>query len=289
MELLGCNFYKQIFKSYKKIKNAGDPISIEKSKKLIKKAKLAINTHDREHQEVYSAIHEIRFFDFLRQKGIDVIMHSDVTAGPDFECDFGYIECVSITKGQGKNKTEYERIMSGHINRYKAGEPRIASSIYDKKCKYESYLKNKIIDNTKPRIIAVSTSILSNEVHHELSADLIKKVLYGIYTPVMQVQKNDNNKYFSNICYSYNTITRKGEMTFETGYFWKEDFKDVSAVILNHNAFTEDIEEDYFEIYLNPNANTPIDIKKIKDLSCFYLKSKTENNFVFHNVNKNLL
>ena len=281
MVLMGRNFYKQIFECYQKIKEAQDDAVLEKLDKLIEKVEISIQNRDREYQEVYSVIHEIRLYDFLQRNNISVRMSSDKVAGPDFECDFGYIECVSITKGKEKNKKAFENAMSNSINRYKAGETRITSVLSEKKSKYEKYIANKNIDITKPRIIAVSTSILSNEVHHELSTTLMQKILFGIDTPVVSVKKRGVNTISSEELYLYNDITKDNNKELKSAYFMDDDFKNISAVILNHNAFTEDINKAYFEIYLNPNANAPINISKIQNLNYFFLKSISDDEMIF--------
>ena len=281
MALMGRNFYKQIFECYQKIKETQDDAVLEKLDKLIEKVEISIQNRNREYQEVYSVIHEIRLYDFLQRNNISVRMSLDKVAGPDFECDFGYIECVSITKGEGKNKKAFENAMSNSINRYKAGETRITSVLSEKKSKYEKYIVNKNIDITKPRIIAVSTSILSNEVHHELSTTLMQKILFGIDTPVVSVKKQGVNTISSEELYLYNDITKGNNKEFKSAYFMDDDFKNISAVILNHNAFTEDINKAYFEIYLNPNANVPINISKIQNFNYFFLKSISDDEMIF--------
>lgn len=281
MVLMGRNFYKQIFECYQKIKEVQDDAVLEKLDKLIEKVEISIQNRNREYQEVYSVIHEIRLYDFLQRNNISVRMSSDKVAGPDFECDFGYIECVSITKGEGKNKKAFENAMSNSINRYKTGETRITSVLSEKKSKYEKYIVNKNIDITKPRIIAVSTSILSNEVHHELSTTLMQKILFGIDTPVVSVKKQGVNTISSEELYLYNDITKGNNKEFKSAYFMDDDFKNISAVILNHNAFTEDINKAYFEIYLNPNANVPINISKIQNFNYFFLKSISNDEMIF--------
>lgn len=274
---MGCNFYKQIFHAYKKIKDLTEPAIIEKRNKLIEKVKIAIKKHDREYQEVYSTVHEIRLFDFLLREKISVEMHTDKTVGPDFICDLGYIECVSITKGKEENKHSFETIMGGTTNRYLAGESRITTALLEKNTKYNKYIEKNILDLNKSRIIAISTSILSNEVNHVLSSKLLQKILYGIDSQVVSIKNKEINDF-----YSYNATVRKGENQFKTAYFLDEKFKNISAVILNHNAFTEDINKNYFEICLNPNATIPLKIEKIQNLKYLYLKSKNEKEYVFN-------
>ena len=281
MSLMGCNFYKQIFNCYQKLSSINNVVVKEKQNKLIDKVEIAIQKRDREYQEVYSVIHEIRLYDFLRRKSIGTRMNSDLDAGPDFESDFGYIECVSVTKGEGKNRDVFNETMSGRVNRYTAGEPRITSVIVDKKKKYDGYIVNNNIDKTKPRIIAVSTSILSNEVCCDLLAELMRKVLYGIDTPVIRVKKQGEKIIDTEEFFIYNNITTDKNKKFQSAYFENDDFKDISAVILNHNAFTEDINDKYFEIYLNPNANIPVDIQKVQGFKYFYLKSSREGEKIY--------
>ena len=41
-------------------------------------------------------------------------------------------------------------------------------------------------------------------------------------------------------------------------YFYYEEFQDISGVIVNNNAISEDLEKEYFCLLLNPFATVPM-------------------------------
>lgn len=275
------NFNKKIFSTYRKLVDLTDDTRVEKQKKLLKRAKEAIKRKDVEYQGVYSVVHEIEVFDFLKKEGLDVKMHTDKKSGPDIDCTLGYIECVSITKGDGENGEYFEEIIDGAHNGYKAGESRISSNLYDKWNKYEKYLNDNVIERNKPRIIAISTTMLSNRVHHTLSSVSIIKVLYGIDNPIWLFEKSGNRFIYVGEEYSYDDIIHKKNTIVKGAYFTNKLYHNISAVVLNNNAFTEEITEDRFEIYLNPYADIPIEIEKIQKFKHFYLESCVEDGLVY--------
>lgn len=165
----------------------------KKKDKLDYSYKQLCETEDCELQEFYSIVHELRTYYFLCNNNLTVHVQDDNHIGPDFLCsEIGYIECISITKGAvGTECRKYvEKCLSRSMNRYLAALPRITSAIIDKKNKYETYLSKQAIDPNIPRLIAINTSIFSNEFNSDSIIDLLLKILYGIGCQIMRVKIN---------------------------------------------------------------------------------------------------
>lgn len=164
------------------ISNSQDKNIISKRTKLDVSYNKLCELEDHEHQEFYSVVHELRLYSYLKQIGISVSAANDNKAGPDFISDIGYIECVCLTKGEKGTPQRkcLDDCLRGSMNRYVAALPRLTSVLLDKQKKFSDYLSRNLIDENKPRIIAVNTSIFSNEFHSDSNLDLALKVLYGI-------------------------------------------------------------------------------------------------------------
>lgn len=145
-------------------------------------------------QEFYSVVHELRLYQYIKDLGITVSVLNDNKTGPDFITDLGYIECVSATKGlKGLPERHYLETQLKHsMNRYVSAIPRLSSVIADKAKKYGIYLKDNVINEKIPRIIAINTSIFSNEFHYKLNLDNILKILYGIGCRTMNFARSSN-------------------------------------------------------------------------------------------------
>lgn len=239
-------------------------------------------------QEFYSVLHELRTYDYLQKKNYIIKSQNDNNVGPDFYVEgLGYIECISITKGEeGTVSREYiNKLLAGTFNRYKSALPRISSALIDKKIKFETYLNNKIIKKDIPRVIAINTSVFSNEFHSSLIIDLAQKILYGIGCQTI----NFKEKQVPGVeTHTFDIIGNKNnDKQLELGYFYNDDFKNISAVIITNNSVGEVLEDKYFNVYLNFRANCPICLDNIKNIRYFGLKSLDEKyvNFEWHNIN----
>lgn len=275
---------KYVFDCYKKISKYNNIECKKKRDKLFKKSIEAIESKKLFNNEIMGLFEEIRLFDYLNKIKLNANFIKETNKGsPDMMTDIGYIECVSMSEGAGKNKEIYDKIMSGHLNRYKAGEPRLTTSLCEKRQKYEAYLINKVIDDKKPRIIAINTSLFSDNVHSSEAEDIMLKILYGLGTQCITFNKNNNDD--DKIAkYIFGTSVAGGNCTFESGYFCNNSFNEISAVILNNNATCEDISKNYCKMFLNPFAKIQVDETKLKDI--IYLKKDDEYNDTYIWVNK---
>lgn len=64
-------------------------------------------------------------------------------------------------------------------------------------------------------------------------------------------------------------------------YFYYEEFKDISGVIVNNNAISEDLEKEYFCLLLNPFADVPIDKTRLFRIKYFELDNTDDNYATF--------
>lgn len=260
------------------IKASSDKQIFNKRNKLDTAYELLCKTENCELQEFYSIVHELRTYRFLCEKGLTLSAQNDNHIGPDFLCDeLGYIECVSITKGEAKTECRkyVDACLKGTINRYKSAFPRITSAIVDKKNKYENYLSKYAINSQLPCIIAINTSIFSNEFHSDLIVDLFLKILYGIGCQTISFGSDlTSTSVESEIeTHQFDDIGQKSfEKELQVGYFSQDSFRDISAIIVENNSIGEKIENKYFRVFLNPLSIVPLQTEKLKAFIYFQME-----------------
>lgn len=269
------------------IRFSQDKLLLQKKDKLDYSYKQLCETEDCELQEFYSIVHELRTYYFLHNNNLTVHVQDDNHIGPDFLCsEIGYIECVSITKGAvGTEGRKYvEKCLSRSMNRYLAALPRITSAIIDKKKKYKIYLNKQAIDPHVPRLIAVNTSIFSNEFHRDLIIEILLKILYGIGYQIMRV-KIDPISFIEEKGverHQYNDVGKKhSDLDLELNYFAKTEFCNISAIILENNSIGEKDISKCFYIFTNPLANVPIEIEHLRSIKTF-IQEKADESYIFY-------
>ncbi len=256
--------YKKV---YDECYNIIDLINDKKKKKKLEESYKEI---DKSFSNFYSITFELRMYKYLCSKFLTVIIADDNVIGPDFKTDIGYIECVSPTMGISCCSKD---ILKRNINRYEVIFTRLTSVIKDKTKKYIEYIEKKVIDLMQPCIIAIDTSLFSNEFHSDLCIDAIEKVLYGIGDQFMIFRDNKaiiNKEYEYHI---YNIEVKKGDKSFYCGYFLNNDitYNNISAVILCNNSIGEKMTDQYFHLFINPSANVKVDISHLKNINFYYL------------------
>lgn len=286
--------FKKLFERCCKIIDESDNQYIHnKRKKLFKYYKQTVIEENPELQEFYSLVHELKVYDYLKKNSTNPTANNDNFAGPDFLCDFGYVECISLTKGSKNtlSREDLDNRLKGWVNRHLCEIPRIASAIKDKKEKYETYLKNKNIDENKPRIIAVGTAIFSNEFHESLNQKNILQVLYGIGNEYLTY--NQSTHEFINTpniqTHHYDGKVKKNKNTeIDLGYFFNKQYANISAIILVSNSIFEEIKPENFKFLLNPLAVVQINKTTIKQFDYFHLKSIYDSDVIFEWVKKTI-
>lgn len=232
---------------------------------------------DPELQEFYSIIHELRLYNYMKNLNIPIYATNDNKAGPDFLSDLGYIECVCLTKGirETPQRQWLDNQLNGSLNRYLSALPRLTSVILDKQKKFSQYSASGILDPNIPQIIAVNTSIFSNEFHSELNLSLTLKVLYGIGCEAMYFDTKTNSfigeKGVTNHVFDDIGIKPPFNTELHLNYFMLESFRNISALLLINNSVGEKLIKNYFNLLLNPIANIPIDLTLLKGIKYFAL------------------
>lgn len=266
------------------IHSSSDKAILNKEEKLNKAYKKLVENDDEELQEFYSIVHELKTYHFLKTKGLAITAQNDNKKGPDFYCEeLGYIECVSVTRGEkGTECREYiEKCLARISLTYLAALPRITSVITDKKKKFEDYLSKKTIDSQVPRIIAINTSVFSNLFCSDSIFRLLLQILYGADNQVFWVSKNtksfiDEGEGVNT--YRYNDKGYKHDhLELDLAYFEKEEYQNISAIILESNAITEKDIENNFIIFTNPLANVPINVERLRAFNVMVQRSKDDN------------
>lgn len=268
------------------INKSNDDNIKEKQNKLNWTYKKLCEHEDCELQQFYSIVLELNVYKYLSDNGFTLKVADDKKIGPDFECDFGYLECVSVTKGEkGTPGRDFvDKQLSGSVNRHKSELPRISSAIKDKKDKFNKYDKNNILEKNIPRIIVVGTSIFANEFNSSSCIEDVMQILYSIGNEYLlfdvkskQFIETENNQYRT-----YDNSGKKSEdIILELGYFYKNEYKNISAVILVCNSIFEEVEKNNFKIFLNPNATYPIDRALISTLDYFSFIKEDNGNFIY--------
>lgn len=266
------------------IHSSSDKAILNKEEKLNKAYKKLVENNDNELQEFYSIVHELRTYHLLKTKGLSVTAQNDNKKGPDFYCEeLGYIECVSVTRGEkGTECREYvEKCLARISFTYLAALPRITSVIIDKKKKFEDYLSKKTIDSQVPRIIAINTSVFSNLVSSNSMFELLLQILYGAGNQVLWVSKNPESCIDEDEGVETHMYNDKGykhdHLELDLAYFEKEEYQNISAIILVKNAITENNIENNFIIFTNPLANVPINVERLRAFNVMVQRSKDDN------------
>lgn len=273
------------------IKNSNDKNIKNKQTKLNDSYNKLIRTQDCELQEFYSIVLELRVYEYLLKNKINIKATNDTKKGPDFECDFGYLECVSVTKGEkGTPGRDFiDKQLLGSVNRHKSELPRISSAIKDKKDKYTNYIENKVINDHKPLIIVVGTSIFANEFNSSSCIEDTMQVLYSIGNEYLMYDVK-NRKFIdtpNRQNRNYDNYGKKSEsLNLEFDYFFKNDYKNISAVILVCNHIFENIDKNNFRIFLNPYTSRPIDKNAISLFKYFNLIKENDNGFAVYEWHK---
>lgn len=275
------------------INKSNDDNIKEKQNKLDWAYKKLCEYADCELQQFYSIVLELNVYKYLSDNGFTLKVADDKKIGPDFECDFGYLECISVTKGD-KETTGREFVdkqLSGCVNRHKSEIPRISAAIKEKKDKFNKYDRDNIIVKNVPRIIVVGTSIFANEFQSISCIEDVMQILYSIGNEYLlydvknkQFIETENNQYRT-----YDNSGKKSEdVILEFDYFYKNEYKSISAVILVCNQIFEGVEKSNFKIFLNPNATYPIDKVLISTLDYFSF-IKEDNGYFIYAWNKDHL
>ena len=277
--------YEKVFKKCKAIlDNSNDKNMKSKEERLIATFNQLCKEQEPT-QEFYGLVHEITLYDFLLKHNINPVAGSDLHGGPDFSSEIGYIECVSTTMGkQGTIGREWvDRQLDKNMNRYLSALPRLSRVIFDKRAKYEKYIKNGVVDKSTPLVIAVSSAMFTKEFCGDLIFDLAMKILYGIGPQTFQFDTVSHSfisqQGIETHCYEDKGRKSK-EKELELNFFADEDYNIISAVLVTTNVINEDLENQHVAIFVNPNATNKLDTNKIDNIRCLVLDEKLDNGII---------
>lgn len=292
---LFCEAFCDALEIIKKTKSANIK---SKKKKLIDSFCDTIKTADVYNQEFHSVCHELETFNYLSQIKQTPIPSDDKKAGADFNSDIGYIECISLTLGDNKAKSDlleklkkYQDYISHDVHTLpEMIEPRFTSAVNDKKNKFDKYIKDGVIDKNSKCIICVSPAILRHQTHSKTIEEIFEKILYGIdYLQTMVFSRGNNSTKPEHIetFNNYKDICKKNEsVSFRTGYFNLDEYKNISAVILTNRAIAERITKNNFIVFLNHKATNKINEEKLKNIVYFSYDDVVKNRVQFSYKNR---
>lgn len=172
--------------------------------------------------------------------------------GPDFIVDSKeYVECVAVERGDPTKPNSVPPVEISTLNNVKIGDNpvdqmilRMTSAIKDKLLIYKNC---KLIDKTKPFIIAVNTAQLEH-IQDYIGIPLIIKALFGInFLQIHQDRRQD---------FSWRSSIKKEEQDIPVNIFTNDSCKEISGIIFSDKLIinrSEKIGEDCIFIN-NPNA-----------------------------------
>ncbi len=222
---------------------------------------------------------ELCTYKYLKENGV-TIFKSSSDEGPDFNTDIGYVECIAVTRGSGKNAipipqasilqedgTFYPEVDALEVptNEIKM---RISSAYSEKQRKYEGYYSKHWFDKEKPRLIAINwhcegTSWQSDSRNIMTNASL--QTLFGTGFPEIVIDPSTKKVVDERLSHIPIIKNAKGS-PINVGYFAmppSSDQKRIDGVILSskwaglcmpqtyrivNNPFTNTIEFDYISI-----------------------------------------
>ena len=111
--------------------------------------------------------------------------------------------------------------------------------------------------------------------------DLVLQILYGAGNQVLWVSRNPISFIDEGEGVETHRYNDKGykqdNLELDLAYFEKEEYQNISAIILVKNAITErDIENNYI-IFTNPLANVPINVERLRAFNVMVQRSKDDN------------
>lgn len=205
----------------------------------------------------------------LLNRGYTLGEHNDV--GPDFKIPYDekniWIEAIAVEKGDGKDKVpniEYGKAMDVPEKEMLL---RLTAGLREKHQKYLTYLKNGLVNQDDPFVIAIDRSPLE---HPDAQIPLILKCLFAIGHQVLFLKREKSQPKTEGSAWSTREKVNKiSGSKVEMLMFKDDNFEGISAVIycpwnfLNSSMGSNQI-GDNFVIVHNPYAKNPLPDKFFK-------------------------
>jgi hypothetical protein len=226
-------------------------------------------------QDFYATAHELKTYEFFKNKGFDISAHNDNTAGPDFKTSIGYVECVTFTMPDDSNSKE---IINLGLNIHSAFEPRFTGALKDKNDTFNDYLNDGILNVSLPRIICLHTGMCNSQMFPTTQIRCCEEILYGLGSQVVCFNMKTTEHVGTFREYEEEISKPSNNKTIPINYFNGNEYDNISGVLL----ITDTLYDDYKQaiMFINHNAKVQVDKSLLKDILIF---EKVDNNS-FHYV-----
>lgn len=224
----------------------------------------------------WGRIHEVNLVMYFMsvQKTLHVSSDKSSEPGPDFISNEIYYESVCITLGKMRNKVnrfheikglyDYQKLLSYLL-------PMITQSLDNKVVQHKKNISSFAqIESSKPFVILMNLGELYNYMYVEEFGMGLCRVLVGADKPTIRVNQIKGiveDSFFSH----KDTYSKYNEAQINANFFLNPNNSIVSAVVL----FDASVRENYFDnpsyLYLNPNAQNPIDPKMFESTGYWHL------------------
>lgn len=220
---------------------------------------------------------ELCVFKYLKANGV-TIYSSSRRAGPDYDTDIGYVECIAVMRGAGANAvpipqasvlqedgTFYPEVSAQPVptNEIKM---RISSAFAEKQRKFEGYCTQQWFNTEKPRIIAINwhcegTTWQSDSRNIAINASL--QTLFGTGFPEIVINTETSSVVDERL--SHVPILRNANNApIDVGYFARppeSEEKRIDGVILS-SAWSGFCRHETYRAVNNPFTNK-MDMQRI--------------------------
>jgi hypothetical protein len=206
---------------------------------------------------------ELHLGSTLLNRGYELGKHNN--SGPDFNIPYSgskvWIEAIAVEKGDGNDKVpeiEYGKAMDVPEKEMLL---RLTSGLNEKYRKYLSYLKEGLINQNDPFVIAIDRSPLE---HVDPQIPLILKCLFAIGHQVLFIKKEKSDTTAKGSTWSAREkVSKKSGSEIEMLMFKDASFAGISAIIystqniLNSPRDPQQMGENFIVVH-NPFAKNPI-------------------------------
>lgn len=220
---------------------------------------------------------ELVVFKHLTESGIAI--NTSQSAGPDFDTEIGYIECICLGQGHGDNAIpipkaaviDEDGVLHGEIefqpvplNHMKL---RVGSGFYDKQQVYKRYVQRGYIDPGKPRIIALNwysdgAAALHGRGHME--HDPAIQTIFGSGNRQITIDTTNGEVTDSSLAHEP-IISKANGQVIDVGFFARQiddDTERIDGVILS-NEWPGSLRLEHARVINNPMSQVNLDLKRL--------------------------
>lgn len=199
-----------------------------------------------------------------------IIQPNTMQAGPDFETDKAYVECINAAPAENyvptPNATRPEDIMFEEVPESDI-QLRITNAFITKSRVIKRYMDRGIINPSKPVVIALNYA----RVHkfswadsEELSDNFVLRSLFGMGPQSMTFDPDNEEPKEFTVSFQPELINRNNSVV-PADYFLTDAHKHVSGVIYSNHQISSDKSEE-ISIVNNPYATVALTLSDYPDL-----------------------